>query len=73
MNSFLYSRCNLVPRRVRHAQIEHRSAQSCNSAETERRVHEGTGLPVVVLGQLFGLGQGRLDLRRKEVGFSDGV
>jgi len=72
MNSFLYSRCNLVPRRVRHAQIEHRSAKVV-MRPMERRVHEGTSLPVVVLGQLFGLGQGRLDLRRKEMGFSDGV
>ena len=35
MNGFLHSRCDLVPRRVRHAYIEHRSTKSCKTADDE--------------------------------------
>ena len=51
MNSFLYGRCDFVPRRVRHAQIEHRSAQKninkiCNAVDwsARRRPRTGTSL-----------------------------
>jgi hypothetical protein len=73
MNSFLYSRCYLVSRRVRHAQIEHRSAKVVSAADGMTFTGPRAYIPVVVFGQFFCLGQGRLYLRRKELGSSDGI
>jgi hypothetical protein len=80
MNSFLYSHCNLVPRRVRHAQIEYRSAEkkSKKKSKNAEPIEASTStrrecLPMVVLGQFFCLDESRLDLRREEMGSADRV
>lgn len=43
MNDFLYSHCNLVPRRISNAQIEHRSAKSCSGGTLKKTTLMGVG------------------------------
>ena len=71
MYSFLHSRRDFVSRRVRHAHIEYRSAKVVKVL-MKRRPRART-LPVVILGKLFCLLQGRLDGRWKELRSPDSV
>lgn len=69
VHGFLHSRRDLVPRRVRHAHIEHGSA-TVIMLPTRPRARP---LPIIILGQLFCLGQGRLNCRRKELSSPHGI
>jgi hypothetical protein len=69
MNRFPYSRGNLVPRRIRHAQIQYCSGTIIVRGTSSK----ARDPPMIILGQFFGFVQSCLYLRREEVGFADGV
>lgn len=72
VNCVFYCRGNLVPRSIRHAQIQDCSGKDKLCGDTTMFTGK-RDLPIVILGQFFGFGQSRLYPRWEKVGFTDGV